>query len=32
MIVKDSHISVVGVALAREIGQSTDPCTRYELN
>lgn len=26
-VVKHSHISVVGVALALEIGQSTDPCS-----
>lgn len=27
-IVKHSHISVVGVALTRKIGQGTDPCAR----
>ena len=31
-IAKDSHISVFGVVLVREIGQSTDPCARYESN
>ena len=25
---KDGHISVAGVVLNREIGQSTDPCAR----
>lgn len=29
-IVKNGHISLLGVVLVREIGQSTDPCVHHE--